>query len=113
MNIQMPFEPATVFAVLAIFFALINLLLWIIIARKTRRGDRVDIAENGSAGDQGPELQKKLDKLFEEVIRIEDQLWGVLDKIRNMSVDNERIDKIEGLMEEIKNGLQGDRRNET
>ncbi|NLB34229.1 MAG: hypothetical protein GX817_00150 [Elusimicrobia bacterium] len=118
MDILMDLNPTILFAVLALFFALINFLLWVVVLKNTPRGKQDMSTANKGPISVDPELGKKIDKLFEEVIRIEDQLWGVLDKVRVVSGNKKRLDKIEQLLEDIKKdhsikNLPSNRENET
>ncbi len=63
-------DPVVIFAMLAILFALLNLILWV-------------FAWKGLSGDTG-KSGKYIRDLNEKNSRIEDQLWGVIDRIKEL-----------------------------
>ncbi len=63
-------DPVIIFAALAVLFALLNLFLWIF-AWKSLSG------KSGSS-------RKYIKELNEKNSRIEDQLWGIIDRIKEL-----------------------------
>ncbi len=76
-------DPALIFVVLAVLFALVNLVLWVQVFRSPG-------SSGGNAPHQGdspktPEnLEEILERLLEQNRRVEDQLWGVLDRLKEI-----------------------------
>ncbi|MGM0568571.1 MAG: hypothetical protein ACQESB_05075 [Elusimicrobiota bacterium] len=71
-------EPSAVFAILVILFALLNLVLWTFIWKnfKAYGGGEKDVAGYD-----------------EKITRIEDQLWGVMDRIKELENTAENINR--------------------
>jgi hypothetical protein len=73
--------PAVIFAVLAIIFAILNFLLWMMVWKKTGSSKA---GENGGSVNVPvlDELKERIDGGMERNLRLEDQMWGVLDKLK-------------------------------
>lgn len=101
-------DSAVVFAFLAIFFALVNLILWVCVIRLLRKilseaqVSRASVPRVTTPADD----DAKTEKLFDEVLRIEDQLWGVLDKLRDIKSGEERLGKIENMLSGINESIK-------
>ena len=66
-------DPVLFFALLAVLFASINLILWLTAWRRM---------DPGSNDDSLSELRERLSEVVERNTRLEDQLWGVLDSLK-------------------------------
>ena len=92
-----------IFALLAVVFAFLNLFLWLTAWRSMSR-DRSSGRVPDELSDTLQSLRKLAEKEREENLKIEDQLWSVLDKLREIKERDERIDRTETVM----GGMQKD-----
>lgn len=74
-------NPAVIFALLAVVFAVLNIILWVIVWKKTENPDtdenRPEVSAEAKEG-----LKNKIDEVVGRNLRLEDQLWGILDKLK-------------------------------
>ncbi len=82
MDIVNKIDPVLILAVVAIIFALLNIFLWLMVWRiiygKQSRIDKKELYTNITS------IGKQLDESMERNLRLEDQLWGVLDRFKEL-----------------------------
>lgn len=79
-------NPAVIFALLAVIFAILNILLWLMVWNKTTKPP-VDDKDNPEIDTAVREIKNKIDEGVERNLRLEDQLWGILDKLKELDRD--------------------------
>jgi predicted nucleic acid-binding Zn-ribbon protein len=87
-------DPVLILGVSAVIFAVLNIFLWILVWKKSG----ADIKKSGI-----DEIKENLSQSMEREIRLEDQLWGVLDRLRDMERDLTAIKKNISNTEDFRN----------
>lgn len=115
MGIKEQLNPAVIFAGLAILFAVLNFLLWTVVWKILKSGEK-NSAEKQMDMEKLERFRKYLETVDSRNDKIEDQLWGVLDKLKEIEKQmdnfNETIlNKEPGTVDEknikvIKNGTK-------
>lgn len=74
-------NPAVIFALLAVIFAILNILLWLMVWNKTANPS-ADNKDKPEIDTSIRELKDKIEEGIERNLRLEDQLWGIMDKLK-------------------------------
>ncbi|MFC2062288.1 hypothetical protein ACFLUV_07230 [Elusimicrobiota bacterium] len=91
-------NPAVVFAVLAVLFGVLNILLWYIVW-KSRDSSSSSAEDKPNISQELKEIKNKMDSFSKNRTKMEDQLWGVVDKLKEMDSSINQIKK--GLSERL------------
>jgi uncharacterized coiled-coil protein SlyX len=76
-------NPVIIFAALAIIFAVLNLALWSMVWKNTGKKSAASSA-GGINRDTVEEIKGAINSAGENNSKIEDQLWGILDKLKDI-----------------------------
>ena len=80
MDILASLNPAVIFALLSIILAVLNLLLWIMVWNGS--SGSASMKEDSGVGGAVKNLSDRLDENMERNLRLEDQIWGIIDKFK-------------------------------
>ncbi len=75
-------NPVIIFAALAIIFAILNLVLWTMVWKNSDKTDKS--GANSLSSNAIDQIKEIVNVAEENNSKIEDQLWGILDKLKDL-----------------------------
>ncbi|MFC2091627.1 hypothetical protein ACFLTD_02510 [Elusimicrobiota bacterium] len=78
MSILSKLDQSVIFALFSIVFGVINILLWKLLWKKSSSDTGVGIPDSSLMF----EVKERLDETMEKNMRLEDQIWGVMDRLK-------------------------------
>ncbi|MGM0441213.1 MAG: hypothetical protein ACQEQC_02200 [Elusimicrobiota bacterium] len=94
MGITEQLNPAVIFAILAILFAALNFILWSLVWKIIQSKEKIAGGASSSADEEKfKELIRALKAVDRKNDKLEDQLWGVLDKLKEIEKQLDGFDE--------------------